>query len=63
MHLEETIAEYFKFNGSGISAVYLFGSQASGKTIPDSILLNGIGFLPSLLTHKGICPNRLETPK
>jgi len=36
MHLEETIADYFKVNGSGITAVYLFGSQASGKTIPGS---------------------------
>ena len=36
MHLEETITEYFKVNCSGITAVYLFGSQASGKSIPGS---------------------------
>jgi predicted nucleotidyltransferase len=32
MHLEETIAEYFKQNSSGIVAVYIFGSQATGKS-------------------------------
>jgi predicted nucleotidyltransferase len=36
MHLEQAIVEYFRVNGSGIIAVYLFGSQASGQTIPGS---------------------------
>ena len=36
MHLEETIADYFKANSSGITTVYIFGSQASGKCIPSS---------------------------
>jgi uncharacterized protein len=36
MHLEETIADYFKANSAGITAVYIFGSQASGKCIPSS---------------------------
>ena len=36
MHLEETIADYFKANSSGITAVYIFGSRASGKNIPGS---------------------------
>jgi predicted nucleotidyltransferase len=36
MHLQEAITDYFKVNVSGITAVYLFGSQASGKTIPRS---------------------------
>ena len=30
MHLQETIAAYFQANPSGIIAVYIFGSQASG---------------------------------
>ena len=36
MHLEETITDYFKANSSGTAAVYIFGSQASGKCIPSS---------------------------
>ena len=36
MHLEETITDYFKANSSGITAVYIFGSQASGRYIPGS---------------------------
>jgi predicted nucleotidyltransferase len=36
MHLEETIADYFKANSAGITAVYIFGSQASGRYIPSS---------------------------
>jgi predicted nucleotidyltransferase len=36
MHLEKTIAEYFKVSGSGIAAVYLFGSQVAGTTMPGS---------------------------
>jgi predicted nucleotidyltransferase len=36
MHLEETIADYFKANSAGITAVYIFGSQASGRHIPSS---------------------------
>jgi len=36
MHPEETIANYFKANSSGITAVYIFGSQASGKFTPSS---------------------------
>jgi predicted nucleotidyltransferase len=36
MHFQEAIAGYFKANASGITAVYLFGSQASGTTIPGS---------------------------
>ena len=36
MHLEETIADYFKANSSGITAVYIFGSRASGKNTPGS---------------------------
>ena len=36
MHLEETIADYFKANSYGTAAVYIFGSQASGKCIPSS---------------------------
>ena len=36
MHLEETITDYFKTNSSGISAVYIFGSQAAGKCVPSS---------------------------
>jgi predicted nucleotidyltransferase len=36
MRLDEAITDYFKANSSGIVAVYLFGSQASGKTIPTS---------------------------
>jgi uncharacterized protein len=36
MHLEETIADYFKTNSAGITAVYIFGSQASGKCTPSS---------------------------
>ena len=36
MHLQETIADYFKVNASGITAVYLFGSQASNKENPGS---------------------------
>jgi uncharacterized protein len=31
MHIEEKIADYFKENSSEVTAVYLFGSQASGK--------------------------------
>jgi predicted nucleotidyltransferase len=36
MHLEETIVHYFKANSSGITAAYIFGSQASGKCVPSS---------------------------
>jgi predicted nucleotidyltransferase len=36
MHLEETIADYFKANSAGITAVYIFGSQISGRYIPSS---------------------------
>ena len=36
MHLEETITDYFKANSYGTAAVYIFGSQASGKCIPSS---------------------------
>jgi predicted nucleotidyltransferase len=36
MHLEKTITDYFKANSSGITAVYIFGSQASGRDIPGS---------------------------
>ena len=36
MQLEETIADYFKANSAGITAVYIFGSQASGRYIPSS---------------------------
>ena len=31
MHLEETIVDYFKENSAGVTAVYIFGSQAAGK--------------------------------
>jgi predicted nucleotidyltransferase len=36
MHLEEAITDYFKANSYGTAAVYIFGSQASGKCIPSS---------------------------
>ena len=36
MDLEEVIADYFKSNPDGIAAVYLFGSQASGRNHPAS---------------------------
>jgi uncharacterized protein len=36
MHIEETIAGYFKENSFGITAVYIFGSQASGKSTSGS---------------------------
>jgi uncharacterized protein len=31
MHLEEAMEDYFRANSGGITAVYLFGSQASGN--------------------------------
>src|SRR5512137_1233556 len=36
MQLEEKIAEYFKTRASGVIAVFIFGSQASGKRSPSS---------------------------
>jgi predicted nucleotidyltransferase len=36
VHLEETTADYFKANSTGITAVYIFGSQISGRYIPSS---------------------------
>jgi predicted nucleotidyltransferase len=36
MQLEEKIAGYFKANSSGVTAVYIFGSQASAKSTPSS---------------------------
>lgn len=30
MHLEKAIGDYFRANSSGVTAVYIFGSQASG---------------------------------
>jgi len=36
MQLDKAITDYFKANSFGIVAVYLFGSQASGKSIPTS---------------------------
>jgi predicted nucleotidyltransferase len=36
MQLEEKIADYFKANSSGVTAVYIFGSQASAKSTPGS---------------------------
>lgn len=44
MHLEEAIAEYFKANSAGITAVYLFGSQASGGSLVGSDVDIGILF-------------------
>jgi predicted nucleotidyltransferase len=44
MHLEETIADYFKANSTGITAVYIFGSQASGRCIPSSDVDIGVLF-------------------
>jgi predicted nucleotidyltransferase len=36
MRLDETIKAYFRADGAGIVAVYLFGSQAAGKDAPGS---------------------------
>ena len=44
MPIEETIAEYFKENSSGITSVYIFGSQASGKSSSGSDVDIGLLF-------------------
>lgn len=58
MQLDEAITDYFKANSFGIAAVYLFGSQASGKSIPTSdvdvaVLLdrNDAGFADSCMNQ------------
>lgn len=44
MYLEEAIAGYFKANSAGITAVYIFGSQASGGSLEGSDVDIGILF-------------------
>jgi len=44
MRLEETIADYFKTNSAEITAVYIFGSQASGKSFAGSDVDIGVLF-------------------
>jgi predicted nucleotidyltransferase len=44
MHLEETIADYFKANSAEITAVYIFGSQASGRSLAGSDVDIGVLF-------------------